>query len=88
MSIRKNRRWLIAGPLRGKLSEANFRWVESTVPAVADGKFLVHNRWLSVDPTQVLVFSSGDPPGSAVPIGEAPWSLAVSEVVESRRPAF
>ncbi|MDE1820065.1 MAG: NADP-dependent oxidoreductase [Euryarchaeota archaeon] len=88
MPTQTNRRWLIAKPLEGKLSQANFRWMESTVPSVADGQFLVHNRWLSVDPTQVLVFNSGDPPGSAVPIGEAPWSLAVSEVVESRHPAF
>jgi NADPH-dependent curcumin reductase len=88
MSTRKNRRWLIAKPLDGKLSEANFRWAESPVPPVADGRFLVHNRWLSVDPTQALVLRRGDPPGSAVPIGEAPWSNAVSEVVESRHPDF
>ena len=88
MATRVNRRWLIAKPLSGSVSEANFRWAESPVPVVADGQFLVHNRWLSVDPTQALVLRAGDPPGSAVPIGEAPWSLAVSEVLESRHPDF
>jgi NADPH-dependent curcumin reductase len=88
MPTRVNRRWLIAKPLDGKLSEENFRWAESPVPAVAEGQFLVHNRWLSVDPTQALLLRLGDPPGSAVPIGEPPWSLAVSEVVESRHPDF
>jgi NADPH-dependent curcumin reductase len=88
MPTRVNRRWLIAKPLGDKLSEANFRWAESPVPPVAEGQFLVHNRWLSFDPTQALLLRRGDPPGSAVPIGEAPWSLAVSEVVESRHPSF
>lgn len=88
MSTRVNRRWLIAKPLEGKLSESNFRWVESPVPPVPEGRFLVRNLWLSVDPTQALLLRQGDPPGSAVPIGEPPWSLAVSEVVESRHPDF
>jgi NADPH-dependent curcumin reductase CurA len=88
MPARVNRRWLIANPLDGNVSEANFRWTEISVPAVAEGQFLVHNRWLSVDPTQALVLRGGDPPGSAVPVGEPPWSLAVSEVLESRHPGF
>ncbi len=88
MPARVNRRWLIAKPLDGRLSEANFRWTESPVPPLADGQFLVRNRWLSVDPTQALVLRAGDPPGSKAPIGECPWSLAVSEVIESRHPEF
>ncbi len=83
MSPRKTRRWLIAKPLEGLLSEANFRWVESAVPPLAEGQFLVRNRWLSVDPTQALQLR-----GPEVPIGESPWSLAVSEVVESRHADF
>jgi NADPH-dependent curcumin reductase len=88
VSIPVNRRWLIAKPLDGRVSEENFRWAESPVPPVPDGQFLVHNLWLSVDPTQALVLRRGDPPGSAVPIGEPLWSLAVSEVIESRHPDF
>ena len=88
MPARTNRRWLIAEPMVGRLSEENFRWAESPVPTLTEGKFLVRNRWLSVDPTQALLLRQGDPPGSAVPIGEPPWSLAVSEVLESRHPAF
>jgi NADPH-dependent curcumin reductase len=88
MPTQVNRRWLIAKPLDGKLSEENFRWAESPVPPVAEGQFLVHNRWLSVDPTQALLLRQGDPPGSSAPIGQPPWSLAVSEVVESRHPDF
>jgi NADPH-dependent curcumin reductase len=88
MPARVNRRWLIAKPLDGKLSDENFRWAESPVPPLVEGQFLVHNRWLSVDPTQALLLRQGDPPGSAVPIGSPPWSLAVSDVVESRHPDF
>ena len=54
MTTRLNRRWLIAKPLVGEVSEANFQWSESPVPAIDEGRFLVHNRWLSVDPTQAL----------------------------------
>jgi NADPH-dependent curcumin reductase len=88
MPARVNRQWLIDKPLDGKLSEANFRWAELPVPPLPEGKFLVHNLWLSVDPTQALVLRLGDPPGSAVPIGEPPWSLAVGDVIESRHPDF
>jgi len=88
VTTRVNRRWLIAKPLVGEVSEANFQWSESPVPAVDEGRFLVHNRWLSVDPTQALQLRQGDPPGSAVAIGTPPWSLAVSEVVESKHPDF
>ncbi|MGI0133064.1 MAG: NADP-dependent oxidoreductase [Thermoplasmata archaeon] len=88
MPARLNRRWLIAKPHDGKVSDANFLWSESPVPPLAEGRFLVHNRWLSVDPTQALQLRLGDPPGNAVPIGQPPWSLAVSEVVESRHPNF
>lgn len=88
MPDRVNRRWVVNKPLDGKLSEANFRWVESSIPSVEEGRFLVRNRWLSVDPTQALLLRAGDPPGSAAPIGEAPWSLTVSEVLESRHPGF
>jgi len=88
MSGRTNRRWLVARPFDGEVTEANFRWEESPVPRVPEGKFLVRNRWHSVDPTQALLLRLGDPPGSAAPIGEPPWSLGVSEVVESRHPDF
>jgi NADPH-dependent curcumin reductase len=88
MPARMNRRWLVAKPLAGRVSEENFRWAESPVPPVPEGRFLVHNRWLSVDPTQALILREGDPPGSGIPVGEPPWSLAVSEVVESRHPDF
>jgi NADPH-dependent curcumin reductase len=88
MPNRLNRRWLIAKPLDGSISEANYRWDESAVPELPEGKFLVQNRWLSVDPTQALLLLRGDPPGSGAPIGEPPWSLAVSEVIESRHPDF
>jgi len=88
MPARMNRRWLVAKPLDGRVSEENFRWSESPVPPVPEGRFLVHNRWLSVDPTQALILREGDPPGSGIPVGEPPWSLAVSEVVESRHPDF
>jgi len=88
MTDRVNRRWLVAKPLEGKPTAENFRWDESPVPSVPDGHFLVRNRWLSLDPTQVLMLPQGDPPKGPVPIGGVMGGITVSEVVESRHPGF
>ena len=86
MPVRMNRRWVIAKPFDGTVSEANFRWTEAPVPELSDGQFLVRNRWLSVDPTQVLALRPSD--SATGPVGEPMWCLTVSEVLESRHPDF
>ena len=89
--MRRNRRWLIARPVDGPLSERNFRWDETTVPPLAPGQFLVQNLWFSFDPTQhYMVPRSGptDPGPEAPPFGEVMGTIAVSRVVESRHPEF
>lgn len=91
MPNRTNRRWVIAQRFDGQLSEANFRWTESPVPALADGQFLVRNRWLSFDPTQIFMLGrpdSEDPDGGGHPIGSVMGCIAVSEVMESRHSGF
>lgn len=91
MPSRVNRRWLLAKRVEGPVTEANFRWVESPVPAPGAGQFLVRNLWLSFDPTQILMIVRGDPAdpdeGALAP-GDVMSCLAVSEVVESRHPDF
>lgn len=91
MSHRVNRRWLLAQPVEGQVSEANFRWAESPVPPPGEGQFLVHNLWLSFDPTQLLMIARGDPDDPnlrGIPLGDVMKCIAVSEVVESRHPGF
>jgi NADPH-dependent curcumin reductase len=88
---RNNRRWVIAKRPDPEIGEDNFRWVEEPTHAPGDGQFLVHNLWLSFDPTQCfLVGRAGlsDEESGAIPIGGVMSSLAVGEVVESRHPGF
>ena len=91
MTARINRRWLVAEHEQGSISESNFRWVESPAPSPQPGQFLVHNLWLSFDPTQRFMLARGDPavPDSGgIKPGEVMSSIAVSEVIESRHPEF
>jgi len=91
MPNRVNRRWLVAKRVDGELTEANFRWVESTVPTPGEGQFLARNLWLSFDPTQILMIihrATADPNEGGLPLGQVMSSIAVSEVVESRHPDY
>ena len=91
MSTLINRQWQLAQRAQGEITAANFRWTQSTVPALQDGEFLVHNLWLSFDPTQRLMIAEGDsadPDGGGLPLGAVMSCIAVSEVTESRHPAF
>ena len=60
MPNRVNRRWLVAKRVDDEITEANFRWAESPVPALEAGQFLVRNLWLSFDPTQIFMIARGD----------------------------
>ena len=91
MSARTNRQWLLARHAEGTVSEANFRWAESPVPPLGDGQLLLRNLWLSFDPTQWFLVARGDPArpdAGGIPLGSVMRTIAVSEVVESRRPGF
>lgn len=82
-----NRRWLVASEPEGLVSDRNFRWVESPVPVPKVGQVLVRNRWLSIDPTQLLFMSSGGG-DEAVPGGRVLPAQALGEVVDSLLPGF
>jgi len=45
-----NRQIVLASRPKGWVSEANFRLVESPMPAPGEGQVLVRNHWLSLDP--------------------------------------
>src|SRR6266852_268692 len=83
----KNRQWLLKRRPKGPVSVEDFQWVESEVPAPAEGEVLVRNLWLSVDPTQ-RSWIAGDTYLPAVKIGEVVRSFAVGQVVESKNPKF
>ncbi|MEE3853124.1 NADP-dependent oxidoreductase [Gordonia sp. LSe1-13] len=85
--VDKNRRWLLAQRPSGIVGPEHFELVVDAVPSIADGEFLVRNRWLSCDPAQrtYMEFDSYIP---AVQIGELMVGASVGEVVESKHPDF
>ena len=85
--MKKNRQWLLERRPQGMISAGDFRWVETDVPAPAEGEVLVKNLWLSCDPTQ-RGWIAGDTYLPAVKIGAVVRSFAVGRVVESRHPKF
>lgn len=83
----KNRRWLLAKRPTGIVDREHFEWREEPMPSIADGEFLVRNRWLSCDPAQrtYMEFDSYIP---AVKIGELMVGASVGEVIESNHPDY
>lgn len=91
MAARVNRRWVIARRPAGEISVEDFRWEEAPPPVPKDGEFLARNLWFSFDPTQRFYLGRAGAPEEgtgALPLGEVMSGLAVSEVLESRHPAF
>jgi NADPH-dependent curcumin reductase len=87
MAELKNRQWLLAARPSGIIKESDFRWNESTVPALKDGQILVRNLAFSFDPTQ-RGWMSMDTYIPAIPVGEVMKAGTVGQVVESKREGF
>lgn len=86
MAASLNRRLVLAERPVGVPTPAHFRRDDQPVPALGDGQFLVHNRFLSVDPAQRGWVNAGANYSEPVPIGAVMRSLAVGVVEASRHP--
>ena len=87
MAELKNRQWLLAARPQGMIKESDFRWNETTVPAVKDGELLVRNLAFSFDPTQ-RGWMSMDTYIPAIPIGQVMRASTIGQIVESKKPGF
>lgn len=87
MAELKNRQWLLAARPHGLIKETDFKWNETTVPALTDGQVLVRNLAFSFDPTQ-RGWMSFDTYVPAIPLGQTMKAGAIGQVVEARRPGF
>ncbi len=87
MAELKNHQWLLAARPSGMIKESDFRWNESTVPALKDGQVLVRNLAFSFDPTQ-RGWMSMDTYIPAIPVGEVMKAGTIGQIVESRREGF
>src|ERR1017187_5685835 len=87
MTQGKNRQWLLARRPRGAIGVDDLRLSETDIPEPGEGEILVHNIYLSCDPTQ-RGWMARDTYMPMIPLGEVVRSFAGGEVVRSRDPRF
>ena len=83
-----NRQIVLASRPEGWVTEANFRLIETPLPALADGQVLVRNLWLSLDPYMRGRMAEAKSYAKSVEIGEVMVGGTAGEVVETRHPNF
>jgi len=86
---RRNRQVVLATPLDGVPTAANFALADAPLPVPGEGQVLVRHIYLSLDPYQRPAMA-GRHVTSTRPlgIGEVPIGETVGQVVESRHPGF
>ncbi len=88
MTTKVNRQWrLVARPV-GLAKESDFEWYEQPVPTPAKGELLVHNVYLSLDPTMRTWIDELPSYFSPVAIGEVMRGSAIGVVEQSRNAKF
>jgi NADPH-dependent curcumin reductase len=85
-TVLTNRRLVLAERPVGIPTPAHFRRDDLAVEPIADGQFLIHNRFLSVDPAQRGWVNASANYSDPVPIGGVMRALAVGVVEASRHP--
>jgi len=88
MTERINRQWRLAARPVGKFKDSDFKWVTENVPELKEGELLVHNRYLSLDPTNRGWANETDTYLPAVKLGDVMRGGAIGEVEESRNPHY
>ncbi|HJW12619.1 MAG TPA: NADP-dependent oxidoreductase [Albitalea sp.] len=83
-----NRQVLLASRPQAEAIAANFRVVDTPVPALADGQVLVRHHYLSLDPYMRARMNDAKSYAQPQPLNEVMIGGTVGEVVESRHPKF
>jgi NADPH-dependent curcumin reductase CurA len=84
----KNLQVTLASRPAGWVEEANFKLVESAIPAPGDGELLLRVKWLSLDPYMRGRMNDAKSYAAKVELGEVMTGGTVAEVVESRNAKF
>jgi len=79
---------LLARRPTGAPQESDFRLVETAVPAIGDGQFLVRSHYLSLDPYMRGRMNEARSYAKPAQLGEVMVGGAVGEVLDSRHPKF
>jgi len=88
MTERMNRQWRLAARPVGNFKESDFEFTREPVPALKAGELLVHNLYLSLDPTNRGWANEADTYLPAVKLGDVMRGGAIGVVEESRNPNF
>lgn len=88
MSSDQNTRIVLAARPRGAPVASDFRIEHAAVPTPRNGQVLLRNRWLSLDPYMRGRMNAGRSYAAPLEIDEVMDGGTVSEVVESRHPAW
>jgi NADPH-dependent curcumin reductase CurA len=83
-----NRQWRLAARPIGTFKDSDFQWTQERVPELKDGELLVHNQYLSLDPTNRGWANELDTYLPAVRLGDVMRGGAIGVVEESRNPSF
>jgi NADPH-dependent curcumin reductase len=87
MPAKINRQWRLAARPTGLFKESDFKLTEEPVPDPGEGKVLVRNLYLSLDPTN-RGWASMDTYLPAVAIGEVMRGIGIGAVEKSRHRKF
>jgi NADPH-dependent curcumin reductase CurA len=86
---RSNRQWVLAERPEGRaVRPSDFRWVETPVPALAAGEFLVQARYLALAPVMRSYMLNTAQFERPLNFGDVIHGRGVGEVVESRNDQF
>jgi NADPH-dependent curcumin reductase CurA len=88
MTERMNRQWRLAARPVGIFKDSDFQWTQEPVPQLKEGELLVHNEYLSLDPTNRGWANEMDTYLPAVKLGDVMRGGAIGVVEESRNPNF
>ena len=83
-----NQQILLDNRPQGEAVESNFKLVQSTVPALADGEVLVRHHFMSLDPYMRGRMNDSKSYAQPQPLGEVMQGGTVGEIVESRHPKY
>jgi NADPH-dependent curcumin reductase CurA len=88
MTTKLNRQWRLAARPVGLIKESDFEWTQEPVPAPGEGELIVHNLYLSLDPTYRGWMNETATYLRPVAIGEVMRGITIGVVERSRHAQF
>jgi len=84
--MQQNRQIVLSSHPTSSLTVDNFRLVETPIPALKEGQFLIKNQYLALDAgfRQWMNAGSGDNYLPSMPLGKAVQSIVLGQVIDSR----